>query len=180
MTDDAAMLSDEHVLQAFRVIGDRLDGGEPAPPLLTLRERLAGELLGDGQRVAATLAPAFSLVTHTGGPPSTIAGRVMVDGISRQGNAGVMLWAELDDLLVETEVAAGDGLLHTFHPEPGSITSYPFAFFIHYAGDLMESEVAFLDASAAVTTSLPHGARPSVEHLRSLLDFQGTSHITVE
>jgi hypothetical protein len=173
MTDDEMRLNDEQVLQAFRVIGERLDAGAPPVPLRILRERLAGELLGDGQRVAATLAPEFALVMHTGGPPTTLGGRDMVDGISRQGDAGVMLWTEFDDLVVEIDAVAGDGLLHTLHPDPGSIITIPFAFFIRCAGGLMTSEVAFMNVSAAVTRSLTPGDKPSIDRLRPLLQPEG-------
>jgi hypothetical protein len=168
---DEDQLSDERVLQAFRVIEEHLVRGAPAPPLRTLRERLAGELLGDDRRVAATLAPDFALVTHTGGTATTVAGRDMVDGIGRQGNAGVMLWIGLDDLVVDSDVAAGDGLLHTFRTDPCSLTTFPIAFFIRYADGLMASEVAFMDVSAAVTTPIPAGTKPSVDRLRLLLSL---------
>jgi hypothetical protein len=172
MTDGAAPLHHDQMLQAFRMIGARLSGDARAAPLHALRERLAGELLGDHQRVAATLAPAFTLVTHTGGPSSTTSGRGMVDGIKRQGENGVMLWVSLDDLVVDADVVAGDGLLHTFRTDTSSLTTFPLAFFIRFAVDgLMASEVAFMDVAAAVTSALPNEATPSVEHLRSLLDF---------
>jgi hypothetical protein len=172
MIDNAASWHDDHVLQTFQMITERLANNAPALPLHTLRERLAGELLGDDQRVAATLAPAFTLVTHTGGATSTISGRDMVDGIRRQGEAGVMLWVQLDDLVVGTDVVAGDGLIHTFRPDTSALTTFPLGFFIRYAIDgLMTSEVVFMDLSATVTTSLPNGTAPSIERLRVLLDF---------
>jgi hypothetical protein len=172
MTDDAALFHDDQMLQAFRMIAERLAGDAPAAPLHTLRERLAGELLGDDQRVAATLDPAFTLVTHTGGPSSTTSGPDMVDGIKRQGEIGVMLWVSLDDLVVDADVVAGDGLLHTFRTDTSSLTTFPLAFFIRFTVDgLMASEAAFMDVAAAVTTSLPNVATPSFERLRSLLDF---------
>ena len=45
------------------------------------------------------------------------------------GHSGVRLWTELDDLVADLDVSAGDGLLHTFHPDPGYVTPLPFAFF---------------------------------------------------
>lgn len=171
MTDDATLFHDDQMLQAFRMIAGRLEGDTPAAPLRTLRERLAGELLGDEQRVAATLDPAFTLVTHTGGPSSTTSGPDMVDGIKRQGEIGVMLWVSLDHLVVNTDVVAGEGLLHTFHTDTSFLTTFPLAFFIRFTIDgLMASEVAFMDVAAAVTTALPN-VTPSLERLRSLLDF---------
>jgi hypothetical protein len=154
-----------------------LANNAPARPLLTLRERLAGELLGDDQRVAATLAPAFTLVTHTGGTTSTISGRDMVDGIRRQGQTGVMLWVQLDDLAVGSDVVAGNGLLHTFRPDTSALTTLPLAFFIRYAGDgLMTSEVIFMDLSASSTTPIPSDTAPSIGHFRTLLDFSADYH----
>jgi hypothetical protein len=174
--DDAAPLNDYQVLQAFQVIGERLAGGAPAAPLHTLRERLAGELLGDAPRVAATLAPTFTVVTHTGRPASTVSGRDMVEGIKRQGETGVMLWVQLADLVADSNVVAGDGLLHTFRSDASTVTSFPLAFFIRYAvGGLMASEVAYMDVAATVTTSLPKETAPSIERLRSLLDFSAES-----
>jgi hypothetical protein len=171
MTEDATLFHDDQMLQAFRMIAGRLEGDTPAAPLRTLRERLAGELLGDEQRVAATLDPAFTLVTHTGGPSSTTSGPDMVDGIKRQGEIGVMLWVSLDELVVDTDVVAGEGLLHTFHTDTSFLTTFPLAFFIRFTVDgLMASEVAFMDVAAAVTTALPN-VTPSFERLRSLLDF---------
>ena len=167
MSEDALMSTDR-MLQAFRVIDDRCGDAATAGSLLALRERLAGELLGDDVRVAATLAPDFALVTHTGGPATTIAGRDMVDGIRRQGNAGVVIWTELDDLVAAPDVVAGHGLLHTFSPDPRAVATCPLAFFIRYAEGFMTSEVAFMDVSAATTTSLPNGTTPSIERLQSI------------
>jgi hypothetical protein len=169
MTDHENLLSGVRVLQAFQVIDGRIEEGARLAPLSSLRERLAGELFGDAERVAATLASDFVLVTHTGGPPTTLAGRDMVAGIGRQGEAGAMLWTELDDLVVEPHVVGGSGLLHTFRPDPASVTSFPFAFFIHFMGGLMTSEVAFMEVSTAVTTPLAAGARPSLEGFESLV-----------
>lgn len=169
MVDEMSLISNRRVLQAFRLIGERLDSGAPSLPLDLLRERLVGELLGDAQRVAATLASDFVLVTHAGGPATTLAGSDMVDGISRQAAAGAILWTELDDLVVEEDVVAGDGLFHTLPPDSGYVTTLPFAFFIRYANRMMASEVAFLDVSATVTTPLSGGAAPSRERLAFLL-----------
>ena len=166
-----ALLSPRRMLQAFRVIDDRCGGSAQTTSLDALRERLAGELLGDELRVAATLDPDFALVTHTGGPARTIAGRDMVDGIRRQGEAGVMIWTELDDLVSEPDMVAGHGLLHTLSPEPCAVTTFPLAFFIRYSEGLMASEVAFMDVAAAIATSLPKGTTPSIE----LLQFLRTS-----
>jgi hypothetical protein len=169
MTDHDDILSEARVLQAFRLIAERVEAGAPSAPLVALSERLAGELLGDAQRVAATLAPDFVLEAHTGGPTTTLAAKDMVAGIGRQGEAGVMLWTELDDLMVEPRVVGGSGLLHTFRPDPGSVTSFPFAFFIHYADRLMTSEVAFMEVSAGVNIQLAVSAMPNVKGLESLL-----------
>jgi hypothetical protein len=163
------LTSDERMLQAFRVIRERLDAGAPSVPLEVLRQRLEGELLGDARRVAATLAADFGLVTHAGGLPMTLAGSDLVAGISLQAETGAILWTELDDLVVEEEVIAGDGLFHTFQPDLGSVTTFPLAFFIRYADGLMTSEVAFMAVSATVTTTLSQGAAPSRERLASLL-----------
>jgi hypothetical protein len=169
MTDDDDILSEARVLQAFRLIAERVEVANPSAPLVALRERLVGELLGDAQRVAATLAPDFVLEIHAGGPATTLAGHDVVAGIDRQGEAGVMLWTELNDLMVEPLAVGGSGHLHTFRPDPGSVTSFPFAFFIHYADGLMTSEVAFMEVSAGVNTQLAAGAMPHIEGLESVL-----------
>jgi hypothetical protein len=161
-------VDDERVLQAFEVIDERLRCGGPSATLLPLRERLVGELLGDGPRVATTLNADFVLTTHTGGPPGTLGGRDMVEGIVRQGDIGVALWCEFDDLVTDIEAVAAHGTLHTFRPDPGSVVAVPMAMFLRYADGLMASEVVFLDMAAAVTTPLPDGG-PSLERVRSRL-----------
>jgi len=170
MTGPEALAGDEQVLQAFRVIDERLAAGGPRQVLDLLRGRLIGELLGDSRRVAAALTRDFSLVTHAGGSTTTLAGRDMVHGITRQGDAGVMLWTELDHLVADSSTVGGDGLLHTYQPDPGSVTSLPFAFFIRYAEGLMASEAVYLDVAATVTTPVPEGSRPSVDRIRGFLD----------
>lgn len=157
------------VLQAFRLIDERLVQGPSDLTVRSLRRRLLGELLGDADLVSSTLAPDFVLTMHAGDQAATTSASSMIAGIRRQGEAGVSIWMTLDDLVVELDVIAGNGLLHTFSAGAGKLSTLPLAFFIRFAGDRMTSEVAYMHATAARFSSPPEGAMPSVERLRSLL-----------
>lgn len=63
-----------------------------------LRVRLLGELFGDADMGAATLAPDFELVMNTGTSTATLAGSAVVQGLGVQSASGVLMWTEFDDL----------------------------------------------------------------------------------
>jgi hypothetical protein len=160
----------DDLIQAFRLIDGRLSGDGGRGPLAVLRERLLGELVGDADRVAATLSPDFVLVSHGGGASTTTAGPRMVESIRRQGAAGMLMWVELDELLVEDDAVAGQGVLRTMRAAGGgadgvALTTDPLALFLRFAGDLMTSEVVFLDTAAGGSTTVHGVALPSREHL---------------
>jgi hypothetical protein len=163
------------VLQAFRVIDARLAAGPRWPSVLALRERLAGELLSEVDRVAGTLADDFELETVTGGSKTTTDRTALLGSIRRQHEAEgeAMMWMELVALVVEETAIAGQGTLHMLRAAPGGsahITSIPLAFFIHFDGALMTSEVIFMDPPRTEPTVLGAGAAPTVEQVRTLLN----------
>ena len=160
----APAVGSEQLLQAFTVIDEQLTAGGPATPLLLLRKRLIGELVGDGDQVASTLAPAFELVMRTGGEATTTTGRAMVEGIRRGGHAGVVIWVEFDDLLASTERIAGQGTMGTIVPvdeDTVTVATTPFAMFIRLADELMTSEVVFVDSTERSTTTVPRSSLPA-------------------
>ena len=96
--------------------------------MLALRTRLAGELLGDADLVASTLADGFELTTITGGSSTTTDRDSLIGTIRRQSESegGVLMWMDLEDLVAEEGAIAGQGLLcmlraaqlRTRHPPP--------------------------------------------------------------
>jgi hypothetical protein len=160
------MPTDDEILQAFRLIDARIDR---SGSLAVLRERLAGELLGDADRVAATLAPDFELVSHTGGPAATVPASSIIESIRRQGESGALMWVELDHLLAEADLVAGEGVLRTYRSDEGTVTSFPLALFVRVPGDRMAHEVAYMRMDAAETVEVAAGAMPPADRLRSIL-----------
>ncbi|MDT3443195.1 MULTISPECIES: hypothetical protein [unclassified Pseudofrankia] len=190
MTTDTGPDEDD-VLQAFRLIEQRLVETPEHSGLRLLRERLAGELIGDADRVGTTLGPTFTLVTHAGGSVTRTDRAALVETIHRQGSAkgAAMTWLRLDDLVVERDVIAGQGVLRTLltaalaqrqgwrdiGPADLCLTTIPLAFFIRFAGDLMASEVLHLAADASERTVLTNGSRPDPDHCLRLIDGGGVS-----
>jgi hypothetical protein len=175
----------DDVLQAFHLIDRRL-AAAPAPDALRLlRQRLGGELIGDADRVAATLAPAFTLVTHAGGTVTTTDRAALVETVRRQGRShgAVMTWIQLADLLVDRDAIAGHGVVRTLlaatmtgpgwpdlDPADRCLTTIPLAFFIRFAAGLMVSEEIYLDAGASERAVLRQGSGPDPLHCARLLD----------
>ncbi len=154
-------------LQAFRLIDARLDEGVHQDQLSTLRQRLAGELLGSPALVNETLAAGFELVTHTAGATAGLDRAGLMAAAGRLGS--VLMWAELTDLAVDREIVAGQGLLRTLAGT--SLTTMTIALFVRYDDDArMTSEVAYMNPQSQAT--VPAGAGlPSREQLRDLLGY---------
>src|SRR5262245_27334149 len=157
---DGDAIDDADVLRAFRLIDRRLATAPDSwsPRLLRpLRDRLAGELIGDADRVGRTLGPAFTLVTHAGGTSTTTDRAGIVETIRRQGQAkgAAMTWLRLADLVVDRDTIAGQGVLRTLlagplaarqgwrdvAPADRCLTTIPIAFFLRFADGLMVSEI---------------------------------------
>ena len=100
-------------LQAFRLIDSRREQGLRRDQLMTLRRRLAGELLGDHRLVDETLAADFELVTHTEGKTAVLNRAALLTSVRRLGSGSALMWVELADLAVDNDVIAGQGLLRT-------------------------------------------------------------------
>lgn len=145
-------------VQAFRLLEACGGTDEEVRRVHVLRDRLLGELIGDADRVAATLTADFEL--RMGGSEAAVPGATMVEGIRRQGAAGLAIWVELDDLLVRDDRIAANGTLHTLTrhapdaEHAAELASCPIALFLRFAGDLMSSEVIYLDTANASSTSL--------------------------
>lgn len=185
MTTGTALTTD-NVLQAFRLVDLRLAEPTAPPTLGVLRERLAGELLGDASRVERTLGPGFQLVTHAPAGVTTTDRDALLASISRQGRAqgAVMNWIRLDDLLADGAVLAGQGTLHTLVSGPLAaqqgfrdiapgdlgLTTIPLAFFIRFAAGLMVSEELYLDTAAAGRSVVSGSAAPDPHHCLRLVD----------
>jgi hypothetical protein len=74
-----------------RIVGsfDRFRELPASPSLKSLRKRLVGELFGDTDAVAATFAPAFEVVIHSGESTVTLPGSVIAEGV--RGEAATRL-----------------------------------------------------------------------------------------
>ncbi len=157
-----------------RIVGafDRLDEHRPEPLVEILRQRLLAELFGDGAGVAATLAPGFGLVMHAGDASMTLAADAVIGSVDAQAAADVLLWTELDDLVVNASAVAGSGMLCRAHLTGATLTRTPLAFFLRFDGQLMASEVAFVGGHSE-TTEFESDDVPSVERLRSRLASRG-------
>lgn len=153
-----AVPSASDIVGGLSLLAARLETASAKGPLLALRERLVGELLGDSERAIAPLDDDFCLVTHVGG--NTIA-------TDRDGVAGSLrglaaredhlMWVELAELVSDDRTVAGHGALCSMSGVPPvedtagptgrvSVSRMPFAFFVGCDDDRMTSETVFLDA----------------------------------
>ena len=144
----------------------RLEAAPTSGPLVALRDRLIGELLGDSERAIAPLGPDFVLVTHVGGATTTTdrAGVVAtLQGLEER--EGHLMAVELNDLVSDDAGAAGHGSLCSMsaHPQDGdadgepdgvSVSRIPFAFFVRCEGERMTSETIFLDLQGTEVSEL--------------------------
>jgi hypothetical protein len=181
------MTTEDNVLQAFRLIDLRIAEGAHRDQLQSLKNRLAGELLGDADLVAETLAPDFELVTHVSGVTAVTGRDAIIAGIQGlgQANAGTLMWIELDALVCDRDAIAGHGALQTLGPDvddahPATsanpqglrLTTMPLALFLRFDGNLMSSEVIYLDPAATRIEALTHASTPSPERLRDVLALE--------
>jgi hypothetical protein len=138
-----------------------------SPSLRVLRRRLIGELFGDADDVAATLDPEFTVVMHSGGSVVTLPGSAIADGVRGQAAAGVLMWTELDDVVIDGDVIAASGAMMNLHLTERTLHCTPIGLFLRFRADLMISEIAFMGASTATDVSADR--MPTVEALRARL-----------
>ena len=139
-----------------------------------LRERLVGELLGDTERVFATLAPGFTLVTRIAGTPGSSVGAGAFRAMTAQAaTAGVLVWCEWDHLVVDGDGLVAEGVLNTVRPggEPGGRVRVRTAvvILVAYADGLMPRETLYMDPTAAEVTPLAPEEVPDVASLAAAL-----------
>ena len=134
-----------------------------------LGKRLVGELLGETEYVAATLHPAFEVVMHSGETTVTLPGSVIAEGVAAQAAAGVLMWTEFDDFLVDGDTIATSGVMLTLQLTVQTLATTPVGLFLRFSGDRMTSEVAFMGTSE--NADLSTQAMPSVDALRTALVF---------
>ncbi|ADP80573.1 hypothetical protein [Pseudofrankia inefficax] len=174
------------ILQGFRLIDDRLVGDSESFALRALRERLAGELFGDAERVEPTLGSSFNLVTQAGDATTTTGRETLLQGFRRQAAAkgGVMMWIHFEDLVVEGDSIAGQGTLNTMMtgslaaragrsdvaPEDLCLTTVPVAFFIRSAAGVMTSEVLYMNVEASSSSVRRNGTMPDPARFLALVD----------
>jgi hypothetical protein len=140
-----------------------------SPSMKALGKRLVGELLGETEYVAATLDPAFEVVMHSGGTTVTLAGKVIAEGVAAQAAAGVLMWTEFDDFVVDGDTIATSGVMLTLQLSERTLATTPVGLFLRFSGDRMISEVAFMGTSE--TADLSTQEMPSVDVLRAALVF---------
>jgi hypothetical protein len=133
----------------------------------TLGKRLVGELLGETEYVAATLDPAFEVVMHSGGTTVTLPSSMIAEGVAAQAAAGVLMWTEFDDFVVDGDTIATSGVMLTLLLTEQTLTTTPVGLFLRFSGVRMTSEVAFMGTSE--TADLSTKEMPSVDALRAAL-----------
>jgi hypothetical protein len=151
------------ILKSF----DRYRQSSASPSMKVLGRRLVGELLGETEYVAATLDPAFEVVMHSGGTTFTLPGSAIAEGVAAQAAAGVLMWTEFDDFVVDGDTIATCGVMLTLLLADQTLTTTPVGLFLRFRGDRMTSEVAFMGTSE--TADLSTQEMPSVDALRSAL-----------
>ena len=139
-----------------------------SPQLDGLRKRIVGELIGDADAVAETLDPAFELVMHSGDRTFTLTGGAIVDGIRATAAAGVLMWLELDDLVIDGETIAGYGAMLTLQTTQRTLGTAPLGLFLRLREGRMISEAVFV--GGATETEVAEDAMPSVAALRAQIN----------
>jgi hypothetical protein len=105
----------------------------------TLGKRLVGELLGETEYVAATLHPAFEVVMHSGETTVTLPGSVIAEGVAAQAAAGVLMWTEFDDFVVDGDTIATSGVMLILQLTERTLATTPVGLFLRFSGDRMTS-----------------------------------------
>ncbi|HTI76057.1 MAG TPA: hypothetical protein VL634_13765 [Mycobacterium sp.] len=142
---------------------------EPAagPSTKAFGKRLVGELLGESGYVAAALDPAFEVVMHIGGTTVSLPGSAIVEGAPGQAAAGVLMWTEFGDFVVDADTIAASGTMMSLQLTERTLTTTSVGLFVRFRGDVMTSEVVFM--GAAQTTDMSAQEMPSVDALRAAL-----------
>jgi hypothetical protein len=160
----AGISLEARIVQSF----ERLVRPSASPLVQVLRKRLVGELFGDAEVVAATFDPAFTVVMHSGETPLTLPGDAIAKGVQAQAATGVLMWTELDDLIIERETIAASGEMLNLHLSQRTLTTTPIGLFLRFKSQRMISEVAFMGAPISIDVSAE--PMPIVDGLRAQLD----------
>lgn len=174
---------EDQVRKSFAVVDGLIEHSSAPARLLGFRSRLLGELVYDADLVASTLNPGFELIVNAGGARAQTSGEAMVAGLRTQGaTQGAAMWLDWDDLVID-DVLAGHGELLTLlsptaaaargisgvAPDGLAVTSVPIAFFVRFDGNLMSSEVLYMDPRQTKTTLLEAQSMPTPEQLLALV-----------
>ena len=171
------------ILTSFGVVDDLVRTSPSPARLAGFRRRLVGELVFDADLVASTLTRGFELVSHAGGATTVSAGEAMVAGLQRQGEAGgASMWIDWHDLVMDGSLAGHGQLVTLLSPTSAAargisgvgpdglvVTSCPIAFFVRFEGELMASEVLYMDPRQTVVTVHEVGTMPTAEQLLALV-----------
>jgi hypothetical protein len=157
-------------LSAFRLIDGRLateSRAQRRAMLIALRERLAGEMLGEVERVVSAVDDGFVLRTCLpSGAVEVTALDAFREGLARMQPIAdqMLMWVELDHLLIEDNSMAGEGVLRTLVTSHLAREMYnasgvdddclylsklSLAFFIDFTGSKMAAETVYMDPSSA-------------------------------
>lgn len=167
---------------SFEVV-DALAGQLLSPArVLAFRRRLLGELVFDGDLVASTLTPGFELVVNAGGARTLTSGAAMVTGLRQGAEQPAAMWLDWDDLIMNGALAGHGQLVTLLSPAAAAtrgisglaadglaVTSCPVAFFVRFDGDLMSSEVLYMDPRQTAVTLLENCPMPAPEQLLGMI-----------
>ena len=116
--------------------------------------------------MAATFDPTFEVVMHNGETTVTLPGSAIAEGVAAQAGAGVLMWTELDDVVIDGDLIAACGAMLTLQLTQRALSSVPVGLFLRFRDGRMTSEVVFICGSAE-TIDVSTEEVPSVDVLRA-------------
>jgi hypothetical protein len=166
-SDGVHPMLERRILESF----DRFRDLPAGPSLKSLRQRLVGELFGDSADVAATFDPAFEVLSHGGERSVRIPGSAIAEAARDRAAAGMLMWLELDDLVIDGDSIAACGAMVTLHVTQRTLTTVPIGIFFRFSGGRMTSEVFFMGRPPE-TIDVSAEEMPSADALRAHLNSQ--------
>lgn len=116
--------------------------------------------------MAATFDPTFEVVMHNGETTVTLPGSAIAEGVAAQAAAGVLMWTELDGVVIDGNLIAASGTMLTLQLTQRILSSVPVGLFVRFRDGRMTSEVVFVCGSEE-TIDVSMQEMPSVVALRT-------------